>query len=460
MKGNLKDIWHKNQAPIYKFMASISSAERFTDPFAPIPIKHAPILGGRVARAIPPKNSTEPGTALTPAQTSGSSVHETLPSKITGTYQRDYNILHVDGVIRKKLRQDQIVNVAEFRKRLATLRQSINVPQTYVNRQTALNDIKMIEKEIEATESGQHLAEYETRTQEIIAAYRKCSRQVKTIIFDTTTESEYQEMDSDFRYRISLIERYLEIAADYIEIDIVRIDNTPSDRCNGCGTSIALVAINEDGTRRCPECFTEHDVLIMAKLAKDGSRINTTSSADDETIDNFMKAFIRKQGLQNDRPDESIYEELDAYFALCGRPSGAEIRKMPLTARGRRGDTNHKMLFDALSRIGHRCYEDADLIGKIYWGWELKNYMHLQERIRTKYYKTQKVFCQIPPEERDRSSSLGTQYRLWRHLQLEGVDCHVDEFKIAENPDSLRTHNRVWRLMCEGAKDPEIYYIP
>ena len=66
----------------------------------------------------------------------------------------------------------------------------------------------------------------------------------------------------------------------------------------------------------------------------------------------------------------------------------------------------------------------------------------------------------ISIEQRYRISSLGTQYRLWRHLQLIGYPCEFGDFKIAENVDSIQTHHRLWKLMCDGANDPEIYYIP
>ena len=185
------------------------------------------------------------------------------------------------------------------------------------------------------------------------------------------------------------------------------------------------------------------------------------NNTDDESIDNFLRAFIRYQGLQPDRPDDSLYDELDGYFARHDRPSGEEIKQLPLNSRGRRGDTDHKMLWNALSQIGRsEYYEDANLIGHLYWGWTVQNVMHLKERIIEKYNKTQKVFYQIPPEERGRNSSLGTQYRLWRHLQLEGHECYMEEFKIAENSESVRTHHRLWRLMCQGTNDPDIQYIP
>jgi hypothetical protein len=258
---------------------------------------------------------------------------------------------------------------------------------------------------------------------------------------------------------VYLIDTYLDIASDYIQIDIIRINNRPADICTGCGISLSQVATSEEGTVRCPdpECQTEHSVIILTKLAKDGSRINTNASTDDESIDNFLRAFIRFQGLQSDHPDESLYDELDEHFARHDRPSGDEIKQLPLNERGRRGDTNHKMLLDALSSIKRsEYYEDANLIGHIYWGWTLPEAMHFRERMIDKYNKTQKVFYQIPPEERGRNSSLGTQYRLWRHLQLEGYECYMDEFKIAENAESLRLHNNLWKTMCEQSNDPEI----
>ena len=54
-----------------------------------------------------------------------------------------------------------------------------------------------------------------------------------------------------------------------------------------------------------------------------------------------------------------------------------------------------------------------------------------KEKIISHYVMTQNVFLQIPKEERDRQSSLGTQYRLWRHLRF-GHKCYSDEFKLRE----------------------------
>lgn len=385
---------------------------------------------------------------------------EDIPTKISGTYDEDYNILHVDSLIRKKLKQEKFSHLNTLKSRYKSLYTMSLQPQTYVIREKTLNNMEKIITEINQIESGEKLKIYDERVKDILNEYRKFNGKIKVILFGNDEQSKYETMDDEQLRRLSLIEKYLDIAGEYIEIDIIRNNNRPSDVCKGCGESLSKVASSEEGTIRCPNCQTEHDQIILAKLAKDGSRINTNNNTDDESIDNFMRAFIRYQGLQLDQPDDSLESELDEYFVRNGRPTGEEIRKLPLNSRGKRGDTNHKMLWSALSAIGRsEYYEDANLIGHKYWGWSLPNIMHLKEGIIDKYNKTQKVFYQIPPEERGRNSSLGTQYRLWRHLQLEGHECYMDEFKIAENPESLRLHNKLWRLMCEGTNDPNIFYI-
>jgi len=75
------------------------------------------------------------------------------------------------------------------------------------------------------------------------------------------------------------------------------------------------------------------------------------------------------------------------------------------------------------------------------------------------YSKTQRVYYQIPIAVRARISSIGTQIRLLFHLKQLGVECCREEFRIAENPESLRIQKRNLQLMCEGANDTEIKYI-
>lgn len=386
--------------------------------------------------------------------------HEEIPNKITGSYSDDFNILYVDQIIRKKLHYECTNYLLELKAKYNNLRFLVSQPQTYIMRKDTLESLDKIDKEIKEIESGKKLYSYDLEVRDIIHQYKKISKPIKTVLFDNY-DIELKEHEDIVRQKLILIDKFLELASKYIQIDVVKVSYKPKNICLNCGMLLDHVSPNEDGTIRCPECYVDYNSITFSKTNKDSIRVTNNNNTEDESIDNFLRAFIRYQGLQPERPDESLYKELDEYFKRNNRPTGDEIKKLPLNNRGRRGDTNHKMLWTALAQIGRsEYYEDVNLIGYIYWGWKLPNVMHLKDRIIDKYIKTQRVFYQIPPEERGRSSSLGTQYRLWRHLQLEGHECYMDEFKIAENPESLRMHNRLWKLMCEGANDPEIYYIP
>lgn len=385
---------------------------------------------------------------------------EDLPTKISGIYSEDYNIKYVDSVIRKKLQQDRYTRLKDLRNQYKYLEGINQAPQKFIDKTCTQTAMVKLQVEIESIESGENLNRYEELVHDILIEYSKYEGLVKTIVLDNDKETRPQQLDNRTRHRLFLIERYLEIAAHYIDIDIIRIGESVVDCCSNCQASLAKIAPSEEGTIRCQQCLTEHDIVILAKLAKDSARISVCNTTDDESVENFLRAFDRYQGVRADYPPESLYEELDDYFFRNDRPIGSQIRQLPLNDRKRRGDTNHKMLWSALSAIDRsEYYENTNLIGHIYWGWELPDVMQFREAIINHYNKTQKVFYQIPAEVRGRNSSLGTQYRLWRHLQLVGYNCYPDEFKIAENPESLRTHNKLWKLMCEGTHDSSIYYI-
>ncbi len=383
--------------------------------------------------------------------------------KITGTYNEDYNILYIDEIIRRKLENEHQTILPRLRNEYRELYNTILVPQTYRDRVQALDQLAILMKRITEIEDGTRLQTYRDSVKDILAAYRQCNGKIRVVMFGKKSES-YVDFDDETRHKISLIEKFIEIAGQYIEIDVTRVNSRPPDLCIACNTSLSKIVADSDGIIRCPneDCQAEHPIFITAKLAKDSMRINTTAVVGDESYENFDKAFLEYQGLQDDPPPPSICDELDAYFISKGRPSGAQIRAMPLNSRGRRYDTTPRMLWDTLSIIGQsQYYKDAYYIGKIYWGWVLSDVMHLREKIKYKYTLTQKAFYEIPPCERERSSSIGTQYRLWRQLQLENHECYAEDFKIAENPDSRRIHDKLWRRMCDiaGHVDPEIRYI-
>jgi len=193
-------------------------------------------------------------------------------------------------------------------------------------------------------------------------------------------------------------------------------------------------------------------------MNKEGGRSNNSTRNEYSDRLNFEKAIDRYQGNQINKVPDDLYQSFNKHFTSQNFPAADEVKQLPANERGRRGSTTHRMLWDALAITGYSdYYEDSNLIGHNYWDWVLPNIKHLVEAMMSIYDKTQRVWNSIPNKER--SSSLGTQYRLFKILELLGHECHFDEFKIAEG-DSLDLHEQYWKLMCEQANDVSIYFIP
>lgn len=377
---------------------------------------------------------------------------EEIPDSVTDTYTDDYNILYLDSLIKKKLKNSK-KDVTHLKREAEFLTNIIQQPQNYIARVKTFQEIEDLNLKISDILNGQDLDIYLSKTSNLIKQYKKLGGKVKTVLYSSDSNS-----NSDLSL-ISVIESYLSIAKNYLNLNIVRVPPQSRESCVACGAQLIKVPFNENGFKYCTECWTEHNCVILATVAKDNGKSNLPSP-DGDSINNFLKVLDQYQGLQDTVFDPELFKQLDEYFVSIGRKTGAEIKKLELNSRGRRGDTNHKMLWNALSHIQMAvCYNDANLIGHLYWGWVLPNVSHLRERIIDKYNRTQEGFYRIPQEERERISSIGTQFRMYKQLQLEGCDVRIDEFRIAGNSDSMRIHNRLWKLMCDYAEGDDIYYI-
>lgn len=357
-----------------------------------------------------------------------------LPSNITGTYTDDYDISYVHDIIINRLIHEK-ENIPVLSKKLDKLKRLKLKTQTYNAKNETQQAIDNIEQEIEIIKSEERLTSYKTLAIPLIEKY------INLKFYDND--------------RLKIINQYLILAKKYISIQVSR-SIVHKKSCMNCKTSLEYEEVSTDGILRCPECHNEHQIIATLKHI-DHFKIQHLNNEND--MDNFIKALTRYQGLQGN-PPAVLFTKLDSYFKERGFPEAAYIRSLPYNDRGKKGNVNKEMLYTALSSIGYASYyEDINLIGHIYWDWKLPDLTHLKETILRHYTITQKSFYKIPLELRGRISSLGCNYRLYKHLQLVGVPVYKDDFKIAENHDSITQHDKIWKLMCTLSEDDEIYYI-
>lgn len=372
---------------------------------------------------------------------------EDPPDLVRGTYTTDLNInkIHEAILCRFQFFEGSIDKFKQQVKELIVNSKDETKPE---------NEIKLILQQVEKL--NQKIYDYENKishnkylkdSKTLLEKYNKvASNSSKGIIF--FLKNKEKEDEYIVNYRLRVIREYLNIAKDYIRLEVNQ-KLVFKLNCPGCGMDLSKIFIDEDsGLSICPSCGHEKESISHNSTYKDALRVNSSHRNNYDDCENFRKALHRFQGKQNNHPPAKLYEQLDAYFYRIKKPIGAEILKLPLTENGRKKGTSREMMFEALSDTNNSAfYDDINLILHIYWGWELPNISHLEERIMEDYINTQQVYNSILKKDRD--ASLNIQFRLYVHLKAVGYPCTKDDFKIQTSRDSLIFHNEVWKEMCE-----------
>ena len=397
--------------------------------------------------------------------------HEDLDKPIIGTYSVDYNIVNLDTSERKRLEVEKsgaYGRLREITDLLQKYEHMLNVNQTYLERKQTIKQKDELIQEYNHISSGQKINEYNERTNYLVKEYTTLGIGFKWVSIDGKSSKESTDddvVDTNRERRLEIIAEFIKIANNYTPLSIHKdIDKNPY--CRACSTNLKDVPIESSGHQICPNCNANWWVSINHASLKDNSVTNVTKSNNTDR-DNFHRGYRKFICLQGEDklPDGWRLKLDDYYLNKKKKPQfvGEYVQHQPITYRRYRGGTTPKMLFKALSECGMTDhYGDVNLIGHLYWGWDIPQAEHLESLVMQIYDETQEILDSLPAEERDRSSSLGVQYRLFKTLEMLGFDCKRYEFRIAEMQDSIENHERLWKIMCEGAnrKNSSIIYIP
>jgi hypothetical protein len=398
------------------------------------------------------RRGTKPIVNLSSASCQGN-----VPPNIDVVFRDDYDILYVDSIIRQKFVLERLYRLPELKSSLEEMQDSILLPMTIAQRERTESEIRLLQEEISIVISRSREKNYVLRTNSLVNRYQDDFIHVHESIFTGIMEETKTKENKNL---VNLIYSYLQIASEYIKINIVHIRPPQEALCYNCLTPLNESQCNSFLRVCCFVCGAEQ---VSATLTKDTKDVGSSSSRhkEDDTIDNFLKTWTQKQGKEIIDVPATVYQKLDLYFSSRGIPTGAQVKLLPLNKENKkRGNTNHDMLHDALKAIKEPdYYKNMDYIGREYFGWENYDYEYLREIVISDYLETQAVFLSLDVSFRNRQSSPGTQFRLRKHLQMRGFPIPQSEFKIAKNVQSKRDHERVWKIMVERSGNPEHHYI-
>lgn len=373
---------------------------------------------------------------------------------IKDKFTYDYDIRYVDERVKSKLHNEKIYELSILKSKIMfTMNRLSKGKHTHVNYLKMCSEINDILREIKDIVSNRKYERYISESRDLLAEYNR-------IYFDI-----YQEVDFNndivnknnnliSMSRIHIIEQYLEVAKNYIDIDVRTKPLKESDFCTNCDEELDCSLADDSGSITCPNCNTINSSSVVVKDFIGNVTV-------DESIENFKKAVAYYQCKNIKMNDlDKVIEELDDHFKANHKPTREYYLQNPLDEYGIRVGTSHSMLLAALKKIKRtNYYKYVFYIGHKYWDWAVRDLSDVEETIFRHYDETQKAYNRIPPKLRERTSSLGTNFRLYKHLEIVGHKCQAKEFKIAENEKSLALHNDLWKLTLQICNNPEIPFI-
>lgn len=338
-------------------------------------------------------------------------VKEKLPYRITGAYIDDLNIIDIHNFIIQKLE--------------------------------ILMHIQDNHEEIEQT-----CIQYKKEAIPYLDAYYKLGKTPKVISFTSKKkEREIEPYNGDKQnVRLIIIKCYLAMAEKQIIVDVFHNVDLSNSNCPSCSQ---LLDDDGSGLQLCENCGFE----------KIGFNIDESMSSHRngyQDRENFIKALAKYQGKIV--PDKEVVTEivilLDKHFISYGMDTGEIIRKRTLNKRGRKDGTSKELMYQALGEIQKPMYDFTNYFCYVYWGWKLPDVTSIETQILSDYDRTQVILDGLP---KDRKSSLNTQFRLLKHLELVGHPCAPDDFRVIKTRTIIEDHTELWSQMCAGTG---LKYIP
>lgn len=383
-----------------------------------------------------------------------------IPDEISVEYSNDYDILYIHNIVLNKLASEMnLPSLKLIEQEIEREAMKVCSVQTKLDRKQSLERINMLQNKLSNIASGKRYNEYISSVNDFIEQYKKIGPDIKRLSFISSDKKSTIKQDEETLIRADIVTQFLHTAAEYIKLNISR-KVSHSNYCDFCKEDLSDVVISDNNLQVCPNCLVEK--YIPSSRCHDEKMELSNYRSGYNSSSNFHKALRRYQGKQVNKIPQSLLTSLDTYFVNINRSDLiAEKAKEYFTKHNKAPNgANRHMMHQALQVLGYSAYyEDINLLMNMVWSVPLHNISHLEPLIMDHYSKTQEVYLGL---DKTRKSDLGTQYRLFKHLQLVGYPVNKDDFKIISSPVSFEFHEHIWKQMCDicHQEDKSIYFIP
>ena len=351
-----------------------------------------------------------------------------------------YDLIQIDEKVKKIIIEDN-KNIEEYKKKLDTIIDELSSCKAYKKRNELREEREKLIKKIDDIENNTIFAEYCYLSQTIVSDYKKInSSPIKASFFSCNNIS-----DTDSKKREELFYKFLEIAKNYIPLNIFKDEVVTKHVCS-CGNSIEFNYTENSIT--CENCGIEKNIYTISTNFKDVERVNLSQKYKYNKKTHFRDTINQYQGKQNKKIPPKIYTDCDGWFK----------KQNLLTSPKREGLTEseyfhsiHKKIKKihidmALSETTNTSYyEDINLIYSYFTGIPCPDISHIEKELDEDFDKAVEAYDKI--EGVDRTNFLNGQYVLRQLLKRRKEQIEEDDFHKLTR-DRLLEHDEIYSKIC------------
>jgi hypothetical protein len=347
---------------------------------------------------------------------------------------REYNIFHVDSVIREEL-ISKISTLPELEKDLwhvLKILESGNIS----DKTTAQQQSSMLRRRIQDLQSTFELTFYIHRTADILEKYNSLLISKNSRSFVCTNK---EDSDKESKTRAELVSQYITIAKDYVNIENYYQKPDPLV-CPSCQSDDMQRHIDDESTFVCAVCATEVEILDDTPTFKDTDRVNMSNRYTYSRRGHFMEAMRKYQGKHNTNIEllqtvvDVLLSEMNLHGLTCETVTKDEIY----------------MFLSEKKLSGH--YDDINLLYQMINGCPCPEFTHLEGELLELFEQQEKALEEVTQinENDERINSINVYYKLYKLLQKLGYPCRKGDFYILKTKTKEDEHDekmkKAWHL--------------
>ncbi len=348
------------------------------------------------------------------------------------------DIITLDAKIRANF-NEEINKIDVYKERLSNINDILsenprNLKPRFYN--TLKNSQKELETYIFNLTNQSDLNFYIIATSQIIEEYTELLRKPLKITF-------LGKPSKSDKNKLSLIKKFIDIAQNYVNIDISDSTNTSEIiDCKNCGNKKDFDII-ETNIYICLKCFSEQIIMKHVSSYNDIDRINISSKYMYDRKVHFRDCIKQYQGKQNSTIPDKIYKNIEHQFSKHHLLVDSPIKE----EKFQNITKNHILLF--LKELGYsNHYENVHLIHYNFTGIKPDDISYLEEQLLDDFDALtdlyDKQFKNI-----NRKNFINTQYVLYQLLQRHKHKCNKEEFIILKTIDRKFFHDEVCKTLFE-----------